>query len=456
MKKAGMLVSLFGLVAGIANASSIAIIDSGTDLLHKDLANKNWVNKGEIKNNNVDDENNGYVDDYNGWNFAENNSKVIDYKHLGTFSAEVYKFFDVQGKVLTGTATEEEKTWMRSKRGDEEFIKELMRFGNFVHGTHVAGISARSADHTRVMPIKIIPTEQGAPASVRAAQFHNYFKTVTDFAENPIVLMALNMLASQQSGLFEKIGDYVAFARSSVANGSFGTSKAAVKPLIASLVSMITGEEPTEADVDSYSNYFLTQVVEGATKMPQKSPHTLFVFAAGNDGTNNDVDPVSPANVKLPNTLTVAATFENGQLAPFSNTGAKMVEVAAPGVVIESPIPGNEYIKMSGTSQAAPYVTNVAALIQDANPSLNVMDVRRIIIETVDYKAHLAGKVTSGGLVNRDRAVYAAQRTTSVPVSQAISESRSQVPDKVILRPARHVDRSALFVLPLPNTMGLR
>jgi cell wall-associated protease len=47
----------------------VAIIDAGIDVNHKDLRGKIWVNYKEIPNNNIDDDNNGYVDDYMGWNF---------------------------------------------------------------------------------------------------------------------------------------------------------------------------------------------------------------------------------------------------------------------------------------------------------------------------------------------------------------------------------------------------
>ena len=47
----------------------VAVIDSGVDIEHEDLKNVIWVNKDEIPNNGIDDDNNGYIDDIHGWNF---------------------------------------------------------------------------------------------------------------------------------------------------------------------------------------------------------------------------------------------------------------------------------------------------------------------------------------------------------------------------------------------------
>ena len=52
----------------------IAVIDSGVDIDHPDLYNNIWVNKGEINNNGLDDDKNGFIDDLYGWNFVENTS----------------------------------------------------------------------------------------------------------------------------------------------------------------------------------------------------------------------------------------------------------------------------------------------------------------------------------------------------------------------------------------------
>ena len=50
----------------------VAVIDSGVDIEHEDLKGKIWVNSGEIPNNKIDDDKNGYVDDVHGWNFLGN------------------------------------------------------------------------------------------------------------------------------------------------------------------------------------------------------------------------------------------------------------------------------------------------------------------------------------------------------------------------------------------------
>lgn len=57
---------------GINQDVIIAIVDSGVELNHEDLRDSLWVNQGEIPNNGIDDDKNGYVDDVYGYNFASN------------------------------------------------------------------------------------------------------------------------------------------------------------------------------------------------------------------------------------------------------------------------------------------------------------------------------------------------------------------------------------------------
>ena len=47
----------------------VAVLDSGVDIEHEDLKDIIWTNKDEIPGNGIDDDNNGYIDDVDGWNF---------------------------------------------------------------------------------------------------------------------------------------------------------------------------------------------------------------------------------------------------------------------------------------------------------------------------------------------------------------------------------------------------
>ena len=55
----------------------VAVIDTGVDTSHPDLQGKMWMNTHEIAGNAKDDDNNGYVDDINGWNFVNNTPNVF-------------------------------------------------------------------------------------------------------------------------------------------------------------------------------------------------------------------------------------------------------------------------------------------------------------------------------------------------------------------------------------------
>ena len=56
----------------------VAVLDTGTQIDHPDLAANIWSNPREIPGNGVDDDGNGYVDDVNGWDFLYNDSTVYD------------------------------------------------------------------------------------------------------------------------------------------------------------------------------------------------------------------------------------------------------------------------------------------------------------------------------------------------------------------------------------------
>jgi subtilisin family serine protease len=423
------------LIAGsaLAGTTNIAIIDSGVDYKHKDLVPMMWHDSGS------DSE---YPNDVNGWNFADNNNEVIDYSYLGTFSSDVNKYFTVQGKYLMGTATPDEIAWMKAQRANEEFVTQLETFGNFVHGTHVTGISTKDNPDARAIPIKMIATKPPAtevPESLRG-------KAGNDF----MIMLVLNMAAQNNLALVKKTAVYANKKGAKVANCSFGASTTAVAPQVKKILEQLNGEEPTDADVHKWSKYLVDQLVSGSKDFTGAAPDTLFVIAAGNDGADNDAEPAWPANAKEDNTISVAATLATQSLASFSNFGAKMVDVAAPGVVINSTIPGDQYLELSGTSMAAPFVTDVAGIVASRNPGLTAKQIRDTLTSTVDVKDFLKGKVATSGIVNKARAERAAELSLTMSLTDAIAQARTEVVDMAPMTEAKLSD-AMITPIPLPN-----
>jgi|GEM_PF-1187221 len=129
------------------------------------------------------------------------------------------------------------------------------------------------------------------------------------------------------------------------------------------------------------------------------SKGVVFVTAAGNEASNNDVTTTYPASYRTPNELVVAAVDKSGKLANYSNWGAKTVDLAAPGTDIYSTVPGG-FDTYSGTSMATPFVSGSVALLAGLNPGMSAAQLVARIKATVRPNAALNGLMASPGVVD--------------------------------------------------------
>lgn len=70
-----------GGLTALGDTIVVAILDSGFDPEHEDLAGNIWTNRGEIPNDSIDNDGNGYVDDYQGWDFKSNSPELAYGNH---------------------------------------------------------------------------------------------------------------------------------------------------------------------------------------------------------------------------------------------------------------------------------------------------------------------------------------------------------------------------------------
>ncbi|MCH2021380.1 MAG: S8 family serine peptidase [Saprospiraceae bacterium] len=66
-----------GGVTALGDTIVVCVIDDGIEVSHADWGDNIWYNHGEINGNGIDDDNNGYIDDYRGWNADNNNNDIV-------------------------------------------------------------------------------------------------------------------------------------------------------------------------------------------------------------------------------------------------------------------------------------------------------------------------------------------------------------------------------------------
>ncbi len=181
------------------------------------------------------------------------------------------------------------------------------------------------------------------------------------------------------------------------------------------------------------------KVVDDAVKYAV-SKGVLLVHAAGNDGKNTEKEDNFPNRLftdSLGKTMGTAegwievgaSGWKNDEdlVASFSNYGGKTVDVFAPGVKINSTMPGSTYKENDGTSMAAPVVAGLAAMIWSHYPLFTAVQLKDIIMNSVvkveqklkikedgdNRKVLLSDISVSGGIVNAYNALQLAEKTNS-------------------------------------------
>ena len=265
-------------------------------------------------------------------------------------------FSDLQSNIDSAEASEV-KTFMSTLKPNEfqPAMEQLGLSGNYVHGTHVAGITAAGNPWVRLLTARIS----------------------FDYKLQPDPCPSLE-LAQRGAKAHQSFVDYFKKHKVRVVNMSWGGS---VKDGEQALEKCGIGKT-VEARQKLARTYFEIEK-KALQKAFASAPEILFITAAGNSNSDSSFGEFIPSSIVLPNLLTVGAVDKAGDEAPFTSYGPTVV-VHANGYQVNSFLPGGSRVGLSGTSMAAPNVANLAAKLLAAKPALKPTEVIAIIRDTAD------------------------------------------------------------------------
>jgi subtilisin family serine protease len=230
-----------------------------------------------------------------------------------------------------------------------DMLEKAKVLGHYLHGTHVAGIAVRGNSMARLV----------------VARFND---NLPDLPFPPTEEWVRRL-----GDDFKQMGDYFRSRQVRVVNMSWGDEPEEFETWLSKTGG---GGDPAMRKQHAARLFELwRQAVETAMK---SAPQTLFVAAAGNSNNNVGFIEDVPGSLKLKNLLVVAAVNQAGDETSFTSHGEN-VGVAADGYHVISFVPGGARLPLSGTSMAAPNVTNLAAKLFALDPSLSPEQVIALI-----------------------------------------------------------------------------
>lgn len=406
---------------------TVAVIDGGVDINSDDLEGVIWVNEDETPGDSIDNDNNGYIDDINGWNFLGNaKGENINYENYEF--TRLVKLGPDNERYQSAKALYDEEMAKRIKEREQisKFDTRLTNAKKIIKEKTGIEVTCGKDLDSIVSDDKMLNTavtflKGRYDAGFTDKWFIEYKNRNTEFfkyylnlkfdprsiiGDNPQDINDRSYGNADVIGPRANHGTCVAGIIAGKRNNGFGVDGVASSVRIMVVRTTPNGDE-RDKDVALGIRYAVDNGADiinmsfGKAISPEQvfvndairyaeEKGVLIVHAAGNSADNIDDVVHYPTDVYLDNkeatnmiNVGASSLVKGDSLACFfSNYGKKHVDIFAPGHNIVSLDTCNTYSLHSGTSQAAPVVTGIAAVLLSYYPDLTPQDIITILMKS--------------------------------------------------------------------------
>jgi subtilisin family serine protease len=404
----------------------VAVVDTGVNYTHPDLAANMWTNPGEIPNNGVDDDGNGYVDDYYGYDFADGTSDPSDSGFHGTHVAGTIAAAGNNLLGVIGVQYQSRIMALKVSKDGSSIVSsaeiEALQYATMMKGRGVnvvvinASYGGGGASSTEQAAIQAA----GNAGIIFCAAAGNSSLNHDTTPVYPASYRLPNMIVIAATDQNDALASFSDYGANTVDLGSPGVNILSAEPtnMGAGFASLSSGSVSYSAGAMTYSG-----ITPGLTA-------TLYYCALGNPGdfpaaVSNNIALISRGTLTFSNKVfnataagAKAAVIYNNVSGSFLGTlGSKTNWIPtasisqADGLTLKALTPTSAtvatqpYQFLDGTSMATPHTVGAVAFAAMNFPTETVSQRIQRVVTNVDVVPALQGVVRSGGRLNLLRIV---------------------------------------------------